>query len=154
MFILPSGHLPHTATRMAFGADPCMGRQRTEQLLSYYFGLKTIIRLNGIRNHDITDAHIDFYARCIILLLPTDRHMTPINWQTAALHDLHPRHSIACWRCAARYLWLNRPAVISIRTVPTSRHCTFGRNRTVKLWPAAVSCRRKTVRHRQPSAGW
>lgn len=84
MFILPSGHLPHTATRMAFGADPCMGRQRTEQLLSYYFGLKTVIRLNGIRNHDITDAHIDFYARCIILLLPTDRHMTPINWQTAA----------------------------------------------------------------------
>ncbi|HHX8748048.1 TPA: agmatine deiminase family protein [Morganella morganii] len=37
-----------------------MGRQRTEQMLSHYFGLKTIIRLNGIRNHDITDAHIDF----------------------------------------------------------------------------------------------
>lgn len=62
MFILPSGHLPHTATRMAFGVNPCMGRQRTEQLLSHYLRLKTIIRLNGIRNHDITDAHIDFYA--------------------------------------------------------------------------------------------
>ncbi len=91
MFILPSGHLPHTATRMAFGVNPCMGRQRTEQLLSHYLRLKTIIRLNGIRNHDITDAHIDFYARCIILLLLTDRHMTPINWQTVALHDLSPQ---------------------------------------------------------------
>lgn len=45
---------------MVFGADTDMGRQRTEQMLSHYFGLKTIIRLNGIRNHDITDAHIDF----------------------------------------------------------------------------------------------
>lgn len=45
--------------------NPGMSRQRTEQLLSHYLGLKTIIWLNGIRNHDITDAHIDFYARFV-----------------------------------------------------------------------------------------
>ncbi|HAT1511951.1 TPA: agmatine deiminase family protein [Morganella morganii] len=65
MFIMPCEHLPHAATWMAFGADTDMGRQRTEQMLSHYFGLKTIIRLNGIRNHDITDAHIDFYGRFV-----------------------------------------------------------------------------------------
>jgi len=33
--------------------------------LAHDLGLKTIIWLNGIRNHDITDAHIDFYARFV-----------------------------------------------------------------------------------------
>ncbi|WP_273745725.1 agmatine deiminase family protein [Morganella morganii] len=45
--------------------NPGISRQQTEQWLSHDLGLKTIIWLNGIRNHDITDAHIDFYARFV-----------------------------------------------------------------------------------------
>ena len=45
--------------------NPGMSKQTAENRLKSLLGLEKIIWLPGIRWHDITDAHIDFYARFV-----------------------------------------------------------------------------------------
>nr|WP_242108925.1 agmatine deiminase family protein [Luteimonas aquatica] len=45
--------------------NPGMRRERIEAELSRLLGLRKIIWLPGIRGRDITDAHVDFYARFV-----------------------------------------------------------------------------------------
>lgn len=45
--------------------NPCWSRDRVEQELKAMLGLRKIIWLPGIKGRDITDAHVDFYARFV-----------------------------------------------------------------------------------------
>ncbi|SFF60958.1 agmatine deiminase [Duganella sp. CF458] len=45
--------------------NPRMGRSQVEAELKQRLGLRKIIWLPGIRDKDITDAHVDFYARFV-----------------------------------------------------------------------------------------
>ncbi|MEM6502749.1 MAG: agmatine deiminase family protein [Cyanobacteria bacterium P01_C01_bin.89] len=45
--------------------NPGLTKQRCEEILKPLLGLRKIIWLPGIRDRDITDGHIDFYARFV-----------------------------------------------------------------------------------------
>lgn len=69
--------------------NPGFSRQRTEQLLQQTLGLNTIIWLNGIRDHDITDAHVDFYARFInekSLIIPMENDPGSYEYEVTRDH--------------------------------------------------------------------
>ncbi|EFA79089.1 agmatine deiminase [Heterostelium album PN500] len=64
--------------------NPGWSRDQIEQELKEQLGLRKIIWLPGIRGKDITDGHVDFYARfvrpgVVIANLDTDKHSHDYN---------------------------------------------------------------------------